>query len=232
MNIFEEEKRWNSGVVLVVSATEAECAPTIHKMAICRSIGKYVYSGILREKPVDVLIGGIGAAVTTFRLTQVLMQQNYRYVVSIGIAGSFVEEISVGDVVEITEDCFADLGIDDRGSFRTLYEMGITAPNDDPTGDFMSNPSPTLSPYTPVRGITVQTASGSSQRINQLVDRFHPHVETMENAAFFYVCHSLKVPFASFRGISNRVEPRNRSNWCIGEAIDHVNEALEYIFDF
>lgn len=213
-------------VLLIVSATEAECAPALQKMADCSNLSPYLYSGTIRGQPVEILIGGIGAVAATFRLTQALMQRSYSRAISIGIAGSYADEIPVGEVVQITEDCFADLGIDDNGAFLSLREAGLIASDEGLAGGFITNPSPTQSPHPVVRGITVQTASGSMNLINKLVDRFHPQVETMENAAFFYVCGMMQVTFTSFRGISNRVEPRNRANWRITEAIESVNETL------
>jgi futalosine hydrolase len=213
-------------VLLIVSATETECSPTLKKMESCKSLSSCLYSGYIQGKPVEILISGIGAVATTFRLTQTLMQRPYSRVISTGIAGSYAPDIPVGDVVQITEDCFADLGIDDNGSFLSLREAGIMISRDDDAGGFMTNPSPALSPHPAVRGITVQTASGKREQIDRLADRFHPQIETMENAAFFYVCRMMQVPFASFRAISNRVEPRSREKWRITEAVESVNEAL------
>jgi futalosine hydrolase len=225
-----DERTFDRDTLLIVSATEAECKPTLQKMTNCSSLSPHLYSGTLHGKPVDLLIGGIGAVATTFRITQLLMQRLYSGAVSIGIAGSYIEDIPVGQPVQITEDCLADLGIDDNGAFVGLCEAGIVASEDDFAGEFIVNPVPVRSPYPVVRGITVQTASGSRERINQLASRFRPQVETMENAAFFYACRMMQVPFASFRGISNRVEPRNRANWRIVEAIEAVNGVLEYVF--
>jgi futalosine hydrolase len=213
-------------MLLIVSATETECSPTLKKTERCKNLSSCLYSGYIQGKPVEILISGIGAVATTFRLTQTLMRRPYSRVISIGIAGSYAPDVPVGDVVQITEDRFADLGIDDNGSFLSLREAGITVSCDDDADGLMTNPSPALSPHPVVRGITVQTASGRREQIDQLVDRFHPQVETMENAAFFYVCRMMQVPFASFRAISNRVEARNRASWRITEAVESVNEAL------
>lgn len=212
-------------ILLIVSATETECAPTLEKLENYRNLSPCLYYGTIDGKPVEILIGGIGAVATTFRLTQTLMQRPYNRAISIGIGGSFADEIPVGETVQITEDCFADLGIDDNGSLLSLHEAGL-AISGNMTADLIRNPSLIQSAHPVVRGITVQTASGSQKRIDQLVDRFHPQVETMENAAFFYVCRMMQIPFASFRSISNKVEPRNRKNWRIFEAIERVNEAL------
>ena len=153
------------------------------------------------------------------------MNRSYSRAVSMGIAGSFTDDIAIGEVVQITEDCFADLGIDNNGTFLNLREAGLSN-TDDCFSGFISNPSPTPSFHRHVRGITVQTATGSQNRIDELVNKYHPEVETMENAAFFYVCRMLQVPFASFRAISNKVEPRNRENWRITEAVEKINHAV------
>jgi len=210
--------------ILIVSATEAECVPTLHKMTERKTISPYLFSGTLQEHSIEVLISGIGCVATTFRLTQTLMQRSYSRVVSIGIAGSFAEDIYTGETVQITEDCFADLGIDDNGQFLNFREVGL--PYDDFDCDFIINPAPITSPHRKVRGITVQTASGSKKRIDELIARFQPQVETMENAVFFYVCRKMQIPFISLRAISNKVEPRNRKNWQIDEAIENVNNSL------
>ena len=215
--------------ILIVSATESECSPTLHQMSGCKAVFPWLYSGTVQGQDIEVLLSGIGSVATSFRLTQTLMQRPYSRAIAIGIAGSFADDISIGETVQIAEDCFADLGIDNNGQFRSLREEGLTCGDFD--GDFIINPSPTLSPHRKLRGVTVQTASGSKKRIDELVQRFHPQVETMENAAFFYVCRMLKVPFASFRAISNRVEPRNRKNWRITEAIENLNKSIIDLLD-
>jgi len=215
--------------ILVVAATEAECAPTLRQMSGYKAMSPWLFSGTFRGYDIEVLLSGIGSVATSFRLTQTLMQRRFRCAIAIGIAGSFADDIPLGETVQIVEDCFADLGIDNNGQFRSLREEGLTC--DDFEGDFIINPSPALSFHRKLRGVTVQTASGSKNRIDELVQRFQPQVETMENAAFFYVCRMLKIPFASFRGISNRVELRNRQNWRIAEAIENVNESLSELLN-
>ena len=223
MDTFEEHP------ILVVSATESECAPTLRQMIGRKAVSTWLYSGMVQGQAIEVLLSGIGSTTSTFRLTQTLMVRPYSRTIAIGIAGSFVDDIFPGETVQITEDCFADLGIDNNGQFRSLRQEGLACNDFD--GDFIINPSPILSHHRRLRGVTVQTASGSQKRIDELVQRCHPQVETMENAAFFYVCCMLKIPFASFRAISNKVKPRNRENWRISEAIENVNKNLNELLN-
>ena len=216
-------------MILLVSATEIECTPILREMDGCTTTSPWLYSGTLQGQSVDILISGVGAVVTTFRLTQTLMTRSYSRAVSVGIAGSFADDIPVEEVVQITEDCFADVGIDNNGTFLNLREAGLSD-TDDGFSDIIPNPSPTLSSHRQVRGITVQTATGSQKRIDELVNKYQPEVETMENAAFFYVCRMVQIPFASFRAISNKVEPRNREKWRITEAIKKINRAVSHFY--
>ncbi len=217
--------------ILIVSATINEAAPVIESIA-GMSAYPQLYTGTLSGRPVEILISGIGTVATTFRLTRLLSQRTYDLALSMGIAGTFTDDISIGEVVQISKDCFADLGIDNNGKFLPLHEAGLNDANEFPFRDnWIINPAPIHSSYRKVRGITAQTTSGSIQIINSLTDRYHPQIETMENAAFFYVCSLMKIPFASFRAISNRVEPRNRNNWQIPQAIEQINKAIFNIIE-
>jgi len=218
--------------ILIVAATFLECAPTLNQInegvvspkLIQSDFSPKLFIGSLLQYPVELLITGIGNVNATFALTRTLTLKTYSVAISIGIAGSFDNNIQLAETVQITEDLFADFGIDDNGKFKTLTEVGLK--QDDFDGNFIDNPNPATTNHQKVRGITVQTATGNQNRINELVNRYNPQVETMENAAFFYVCRKMNVPFASFRAISNKVEPRNRKNWKIDEAIESVNSAL------
>ncbi len=79
----------------------------------------------------------------------------------------------------------------------------------------------------PVNAITVNTASGTLQTIEKLSKKFNPDIETMEGAAFFYICSGGKIPFLAIRSISNKVEPRNKDNWDIRFALDNLSEKLK-----
>jgi futalosine hydrolase len=212
--------------ILILSATPEEIAPAVQQMDRCQRLSPYLYAGYFAGKPVEILLGGIGTVSTAFRLTRLLLQRTYSLAVSAGIAGSFADDIHVGDVVQITEDCFADSGIDDNGVFRSLAEAGLADENEYPFVQNWLSGVPVPSPYRNVRGITVQMASGSEKRIGELAGRYQPQIETMENAAFFYVCRMMQMPFVSFRAISNKVEPRNRKNWQVPQAIRQVNAAV------
>ena len=75
-------------------------------------------------------------------------------------------------------------------------------------------------------GITVNTASGSAARIKLITEKFKPDIETMEGAAVFYVALHQHLPFVEIRSVSNIVEPRNRKNWNVPQAIENLNSTL------
>jgi futalosine hydrolase len=205
--------------ILVVSATQTE-------------------SEILKEvNGVDLIpvVTGVGAVATAWTLTRYLCgEQLPDLAVNIGIAGSFNSDIPPGDVVMPVSDCFADSGVEDRSGFLSLSEAGLQDSDELPfrsgriiaENRFVSAASQILRP---VSAITVNTASGSLPTIARISEKYHPDIETMEGAAFFYVCSREKIPFMALRAVSNMVEPRDREKWNIGLALANLSVKLHEI---
>jgi futalosine hydrolase len=151
--------------------------------------------------------------------------------INIGIAGSYRDDINTGAVVVPVSDCFADAGIETENGFMTLAEAGMEGP---PFrgGRIIADRkyiSLVLNLLRPVDGITVNTATGSLSSMEKVIKRFNPDIETMEGAAFFYICSREKIPFIAIRSISNKVGPRDKSKWDIPLAINNLSERLKDI---
>lgn len=150
------------------------------------------------------------------------------FVVNAGIAGSFDPLFSPGTVVEITEDTFSEMGAEDHEDFLTMEKMGFPLLEVENTQYFNTfyNPFPTVLPIPKVTAITVNTVHGSESSILKARSRWNKQVETMEGAAFFQIMMAENLPFCALRGISNYVEPRNRANWNIRDAVMNMNSVL------
>jgi len=148
-----------------------------------------------------------------------------------GIAGSYREDIIIGEVVIPVSDCFADAGIETGNGFITLAEAGLEDSDIFPfrggkliaDNEFVAR---AVMKMKPVTAITVNTATGSETTIEKLRNKYNPDIETMEGATFFYICSRGKIPFLAMRSVSNRVEPRNKDKWDIPAALDSLSEKL------
>ena len=181
---------------------------------------------------VEHLVTGPGILATAFALTRRIAEEKFDLIVNAGVAGAFDgEKLAVGDVVWISKDRVSDMGAEDGPVFRDIIEIGLVKPEEPPFHDgwiYGSVPAEISLPLgiTGVTGITVNTCHGEEQSILKVVEKYQPDIETMETAAVFYVCTLLKVPFLCIRGISNRVERRNKSAWNIPLAMDAVRRTL------
>jgi futalosine hydrolase len=72
----------------------------------------------------------------------------------------------------------------------------------------------------------VNTVSGSEPTIKLRSEKYNATVESMEGAAFHYVCLQEGVAFAQVRAISNYVMPRDKSQWQMKDAIFNLNNWL------
>ena len=141
-------------------------------------------------------------------------------VINLGIAGSFDRDIEPGEVVEVTEDRFSELGAEDDQIFLTIDELGF--------GESVFKPMAKLSDFgivniTQASAITVNNVHGNEVNIKKIADRLNPQLESMEGAAFFYACKQAGVPCVQIRAVSNYIERRNRDSWQVGLAIKNLN---------
>jgi futalosine hydrolase len=214
--------------VLYVTSTSSEAESLKNLKGIVYDAGCYQIAGI----NIFMLVSGIGAIATAWSLkTWFSLNIKPDLVINAGIAGSFKEDIRIGDVVMPVTDCFADAGIEDGDNFLTLSEAELADPHEFPyingilraDSEYTSLMSGVLKP---VRAVTVNCATGSEATIRKLVNKFNPDIETMEGATFFYICSREKIPFLAIRAISNKVEPRDKSKWDIPSAMKSLSEKI------
>jgi futalosine hydrolase len=179
------------------------------------------------------LVTGVGSISTAWMLTKWFSSNELPDVaINGGIAGSFTDDLYIGQVVIPSSDCFADAGIEDGNNFLTLAEAGLADPEVFPfssgkilcSNKYFDLASGNLKTVT---AITVNTATGSDQSVKKLLQKFNPEIETLEGATFFYICAMEKVPFLALRAISNKVELRDLKKWNIPVAIQNLSEKME-----
>ncbi|HKR03719.1 MAG TPA: futalosine hydrolase [Bacteroidia bacterium] len=209
--------------ILLLTATEMEIKPLLKEFAF------------LKNK-VDVLITGPGMISTVYHLTKRFDELKYDLAINAGIAGSFSKKITLGSVVEVKEECFSELGAENDKNFIHISGMKFKGKDDFPLKKkYLINKtkikSKTLSELPKVKGITVNTVHGYRLSIEKIKRLFNPQIETMEGAAFFYVCEKEKIPFVQVRAISNYVEKRDKTKWKTDEAINNLCKTLRGVLE-
>src|SRR5581483_10531713 len=145
--------------------------------------------------------------------------------INLGIAGSFDRSIDLGEVVEVVEDRFSELGAEDGKEFLSIEQLGFGE------GVFRSTCNlPGSLEIRKVSAVTVNTVHGNETNIEKLKSRINPQLESMEGAAFFYACQQASIPCIQIRAVSNYVEKRNRDAWQIGLAIKNLNTFAADLF--
>jgi futalosine hydrolase len=223
--------------ILIVSATFAEIKPlaTTLKVNIVNTNNLYTtnYSG----HEITLLITGVGMVATAFHMGGI-NREDFDVAINVGIAGSFTKDLQPGQLVNVTTDCFSEMGADYGEKFIPLYNMDFAKDFAEPfmtKGGILQNPTQTpntiINELQKVKGITVNTVNGQAERIEKVVEMFSPEVESMEGAAFLFGCLKKGIPCFQLRTISNYIEPRNLNNWNIPHAIGILNKRLIEIID-
>jgi futalosine hydrolase len=214
--------------ILLVTATHAEA----DTLKIIQGIKLNPEGFSFGSSEIDLLVTGVGSVATAWAMTKwIASGSKPDLALNAGIAGSYRDDIVAGEVVIPVSDCFADAGVDTGSGFLTLAEAGLEDPDAFPfrSGRIISDNrfvSMAVELLRPVSAVTVNTVTGSQDNIKMILKRYHPDIETMEGAAFFYVCSKENIPFLALRAVSNRVEPRDKAKWNIPLALKNLSDEL------
>jgi len=213
-----------SGDILIAVAHPAEEQAVRHSVA--RTQGRC-----------EIIVTGVGGAAMSWALQKRFSSGPLpALVIGAGIAGSYVPAITPGDVVITRSDCFADMGVDDNGDFRSLFGASLADPDSPPfrggrihcSGRWFDLLSER---FRAVTGATVNMSSGSQAVIDRIRKAWDPEIETMEGAWLAYACAVTSIPWVSLRAVSNMVEPRNTKNWDIPLALRRLQEEMVQVTD-
>ena len=198
---------------LVIAATKQEIQPFIAH----------------NNKNVEVLITGVGIPATLYHLQKRLQQIDYDFIIQAGIGGTFTETINLAEVVLVKQDTFGDIGMEEKEKFTGIFQSGFADKDEFPFTDGWLVNRDTLfntSSLQSVNAITVNKVSDSLLQTKQLLQNFGAQTESMEGAAFHYVCLQEHIPFVQIRSISNIVRERSKSKWLMKEAIDNLTTEM------
>ena len=173
-------------------------------------------SNFSKDYSFSFMLTGIGTTSTCYRLTKNILEArsnniNYDLAINIGIAGSFdLNKYPIGSASIIEKEYFGDLGFETMFGFQTLFQYQLLDANSFPFngGALLLNklegklsPILDIAPY--AVGVTVQTVTGDPAKVQSIRERFNPEIESMEGAAFYYVCLQERVNFIELRTVSN-----------------------------
>ena len=212
--------------ILLAGATTFELRAVLEQFQAAEG-GLRVTEGPLRVEP---LITGVGMVSATYHLQKALSSNRFDLVIQAGIAGSFDTAYPLGSVVVVREEVIGDLGVEEQGRFRDLFDLSFVRADSPPYIDGrLTNPyldQFNLLGWPDCRAISVNEISTRKDRIAFWSSTYRPLVESMEGAALHFVCLQEKTPFLQVRSLSNYIGERDKSKWDIAGAIAQLNNGL------
>ncbi len=209
--------------VIITAATVAEWMPSFLEM-------DHLYTGESRRLKIQFHQSGVGMLASAVSITKMVLEDKPDLIIQAGIAGCFDQSAALGKVVMIKDEALADMGVEEDGKWKDIFDLKLEKSSYHPF-ERRKLPNPWLAKYNllklpEVNGITINEISTDKERIQQLIKKYDPFIESMEGAALHYVCREAGIPFVQIRAISNYIGERNKTNWKIKEAIDNLNQAL------
>lgn len=178
---------------------------------------------------------GVGAISAAFYTQLYIAQHRPDIVVLGGIAGSFDKEITLGKTFLVRSDMQATMGVEEDGSWKDVFDMGFVKENEAPyrNGRLVN---PLLDKYNdfdlPLADcISVDEITTDTKRMQTYLDKYGPVLESMEGAAFHFVCLQIGVPFLQVRSISNYVGERDKAKWDFKSALENLNSRMVQLLE-
>ncbi|MFZ4704780.1 MAG: futalosine hydrolase [Bacteroidales bacterium] len=217
--------------VLLVSATSFEIEPLFSGMRLVKKHEGHITSYAAKNLELDVLLTGVGMVATAYWLGRTLSAKSYDVAINAGICGSFDRRIAIGEVVDVAQDSFPEMGAEDGEYFLSLIDLDLLGRDEFPfTNGILENKGvfdhPALGTLRKVKGVTVNKVHGHAESIMKFLKDSRPDIETMEGAAFLYACQSIGLKCLQLRSVSNYIETRDRTAWNIPLAIRNLNLTL------
>jgi futalosine hydrolase len=205
--------------IVLVSATWFEIEPTLYFLKQYQGLNPETF--FFGKLEISICVTGAGMVNTAFELGK-LKEKNIVFAINAGLAGSF-GKFKIGDVVNVTEDSFPEMGAEDGDKFLTIDELELGKQKEVLTNPFTND---YISKIPKATGITVNTVHGNEDSISRVIQKFGPDVESMEGAAFIHAANDFNWKGIQLRAISNRIEKRNKDKWDFPLAIKNLNEVI------
>jgi futalosine hydrolase len=185
------------------------------------------------------LLTGIGPTETALSLTSMLQQQAgaIELVLNFGIAGAYpAGGAGLLDLCAAEEEVLGDLGICLPERIARFADQGLSAPDRFPLAPQLRQQAELAlqqAGMTCKTGVfvTVNCASGTSQRAAMLGRQFQGLCENMEGAAAARVCGHFGLPCLELRCISNMAGEAEKSRWRLPEACARAGQAAAVVVD-
>ena len=215
--------------VLITAATTAEWMPAFEQVN--------AHKTTTENAQVTFHVSGVGMLASAVSLTKLVLEEKPDIIIQAGIAGTFNQQLSLGSSVVVRDEILGDMGVEENGIWKDIFDLKLEGDNLHPF-EKKQLPNPFLQQYNllqlpEVVSVTVNEISTHANRIHQIVQKYHPDIESMEGAALHYVCRKVNIPFLQIRSLSNYVGERDKTKWKMKEAITNLNEVLlRYIDKF
>ena len=207
--------------LLVCASTEFELRPTIE------FVQKEKIQGV------DILITGVGMMATTYTLTTHILNKRPDFILQAGVAGCLDQGLPLTKIVLIENENIGDLGVQENGTFKTLFDLNLLEKSSYPWMDRKLPNNVEALKTTALKivdAVTVNEISTNRDRIVYYRTQLNASVESMEGAAMHYVCLQQKIRFLQMRALSNFVGERDKTKWVMDIAIANLNtEVIRFL---
>ncbi|HEX8462928.1 MAG TPA: hypothetical protein VF623_15950, partial [Segetibacter sp.] len=169
---------------------------------------------------------GVGLLASCFSIIKLIFEQKPDLIIQAGIAGTFDETQPLSKVVCIKEDQPGDIGVEENGVFKDLFDLNLNGSDNFPfTNKKLVNAELERLNFLQLdelTAVTINEITTRPERIVLLKAKYGAQIESMEGAALHYCCLQTSTSFIQIRAISNYIGERDKSKWKFKDSFDNL----------
>jgi futalosine hydrolase len=166
--------------VVITSATDKE-------IQLVKQTVSSAYTNENSRLQVSFQTSGVGILSSCFSITKLILEQKPDLIIQAGIAGTFNNNHPLGKVVTVANEILGDTGVEENGGFKDLFDLNLQHESLFPfTGKTLQNTFLTglnFLQLQEVTGVTINEITTREKRIEELVAKYNPLIESMEGAS-------------------------------------------------
>ncbi|MEI6019526.1 MAG: futalosine hydrolase [Bacteroidota bacterium] len=209
--------------ILIVSATRQELMPFLQHFNFQLNASDPLQVFEWHQTKISILISGVGMVNTAYQLGKI-SHSTFDLVLNVGIAGTFRNDLSLGECVLVMRDELAEMGAENGTDFILFQDLHLGGTSQY-SGKYDQQYA-ILNDLKNVSGITVNKVHGDEVNIHKTIKLFNADIESMEGAAFYRSAENMAPIIIQLRSISNLIEKRDKSKWQMALAIQNLNNTL------
>lgn len=205
-----------------------------NKMNLPEKTLRFLHCYKYKRKNIDLIITGTGMANSAYFTGRLLSLKHYDLIIHFGLASALSKKLEPGQVVNVFEDNFGDIGFDSSNGLELISETEhVEVPENAFYKKTIYNKTIIEGELTDqmesVSAVTVNTVYKQSKYLSKIKTNFKPDIISLDGAAIAHIANLESIALLQIRAINHLLYMNDYAE--TEKAIFNLNQVVRKLID-